>query len=85
MKKDEQLHKYRVVYASQCYSKTKLKCPVCLLDKIPRHCKIYKSPAALYWHIKTEHGEFVFKEFGTDDIICALNGVTRAIQWGMLL
>ena len=83
MKKNSPIHKHRVL-ASQCYCKAKLKCPVCRKHKISRHCKVFKSPAALWWHIKREHGNFAFKEFTTADVIDALNGVTRALQWGIL-
>ena len=60
-------------------------CPVCLLTKASKHCKIYKNTAALWWHIKQEHGEFVYSQFTTDDVLDVLNGLTKAIRWGIIL
>ena len=74
-----------VAHCSQCYDKTRLKCPVCLLIKNPRHCKIYKNIAALWWHLKQEHGEFVYSQFTTDDVCEVLNNLTKAIRWGIIL
>jgi len=80
----KRLHKHRVAFCSQCYDKIRLKCPVCLLTKNPRHCKIYKNTAALWWHLQQQHGEFVYLQFTTDDILDVLNGLTKAIQWGII-
>ena len=81
----KRVNKYRVVaHCSQCYIEIRLQCPCCLLEKIPRHCKIYKNTAALWWHLKQEHGKFVYSQFTTDDVLDVLNGLTKAIQWGII-
>ena len=79
------IHKDRVAYCSQNYDDIRLHCPVCLINKIPRHCKIHKNLASLWWHIKREHKGFVYSQFDYDDVLTVLNGVTRAIQWGIIL
>ena len=78
------LDKDRVVYCSQCYDKIRVQCPVCLLTKKPRHCKIFKNTAALWWHLKQDHGEFVYSQFSSDDVLDVLNNVTKAISWGII-
>ncbi len=81
----KRLHKHRPAHCSQCYVKIHLRCPVCLLTKIPRHCKIYKNTASLWWHLKQEHDEFIYAQFSSDDVLDVLNGLTKAIQWGIIL
>jgi len=78
------LHKDRVAYCSQNYTKTRLQCPVCLLTRIPRKCKIYKNLAGLWWHLKQDHKDFVFSQFSSDDVLDVLNNVTKAINWGII-
>jgi len=79
------LHKDRVAYCSQSYDDIRLQCPVCLLTKIPRHCKIFKNTAALWWHIRRDHREFVYSQFNSDDVCEVLNNLTKAIRWGIIL
>ncbi len=81
----KRLHKDRVAYCSQNYTEIRLQCPFCLLEQIPRHCKIYKNTAALWWHIRQQHNHFATSSFDMDSVLCALNGVTRAIQWGIIV
>ncbi|QMU53785.1 MAG: hypothetical protein GKS07_01975 [Nitrosopumilus sp.] len=85
MSNDKQLDKDRkAAYCSQCYDNIRLQCPACRLSKIPRHCKIYKNPASLWWHIKQEHDDFVYSEFSCDDVLVVLNNMTKAIKWGII-
>lgn len=79
----KRLHKHRVAYCSQCYDDIRIRCPVCLLTKVPRHCKIYKNTAALWWHLQ-EHGEFGYSQFTTDDVCVVLNSLVKAIHWGII-
>ena len=79
------LHKDRVAYCSQCYTDIRLQCPACLLTKIPRHCKIFKNPAALWWHLRRDHTDFVCSQFSSDDVCEVLNNLTKAIRWGIVL
>jgi len=81
----KRLHKDRAAYCSQCYNEIRLRCPVCLLEQIPRRCKIYKNTAALWWHIRQRHNHFATSSFDMDSVLYALNGVTRAIQWGIIV
>ncbi|MDH3735538.1 MAG: hypothetical protein OEQ94_00780 [Nitrosopumilus sp.] len=81
----KQLHKDRAAYCSQCYDNIRLRCPFCLLEKIPRHCKIYKNAAALWWHIRQQHNNSATSNFDMNAVLDALNGVTRAMQWGIIV
>ena len=83
MSKGKQLDK-DLALCSKCYIQLKLQCPICRLFKIKRHCKIFDNPSALHWHSKHEHNGFVSLKFSTDDEIKALNGITWALQHGML-
>jgi len=78
------LHKDRVAYCSQCYDRIRVQCPVCLLTKKPRHCKIFKNTAALWWHLRQEHADFVCSQFSSDDVLDVLNNMTKAIRWGII-
>jgi len=81
-----QMHKDRVAYCSQNYARIRLRCPFCLLEKkVSRHCKIYKNTAALWWHIKNHHNNLVTSNFDMDSVLYALNGVSQAIKWGILV
>jgi len=55
------------------------------LEKIPRHCKIYKNAAALWWHIRQQHNNSATSNFDMNAVLDALNGVTRAMQWGIIV
>jgi len=79
------IQKDRVAYCSQNYTEIRLQCPFCLLEQIPRRCKIYKNTAALWWHIRQQHDHFATSSFDMDSVLYALNGVTRAIQWGIIV
>ena len=79
------LQKDRAAYCSQCYDSIRLRCPICLLTKIPRHCKIYKNTAALWWHIRQDHDNFACSQFDTDEVRQVLNAITTAMQWGILV
>ena len=79
------LHKDRVpVYCSQCHDEIRVQCPVCRLTKIPRHCKVFKNIAALWWHLKQDHGKFAYSQFNSDDVCKVLNNLTKAIRWGII-
>jgi len=80
----KRLHKDRVAYCSQCYDDIRLRCPVCLLTSIPRHCKIYKNLASLWWHLKQEHSDFFYSQFSSDDVLDVLNNMSKAIKWGII-
>ncbi len=69
---------------SHCYLSIRLKCPVCGLNKIPRHCKIYKSPSSLWWHIQQEHGDFNNRKFSKPQVLEVLNKIVVALEWGMI-
>ena len=81
MSYDETIDKDRA-YASQCYIKVRWYCPVCVLQKkIKKHCKIHKTPASWWWHIKNEHGKFVNRKFGYDDLRVVSNYLINALEW----
>jgi len=80
----KRLQKHRAAYCSQNYTEIRLRCPVCLLIKKPRHCKIYKNTAALWWHLRQEHGEFVYSQFTSEDVLDVLNNMSKAIKWGII-
>ena len=85
MTNQRQIDKDReIAYCSQCYDPIRLQCPFCLLEKISRHCKVYKNTAALWWHIKQIHNDSVTSGFDMNTVLGALNGISRATQWGML-
>ncbi len=85
MSNDIQIDKDRA-YASQCYLKVRWYCPVCVLQKkIKKHCKIHKTPASWWWHIKNEHGKFVNRKFGYDDLRVISNYLVNALEWGIFL
>ena len=42
-------------------------------NKISRHCKIYKTPASLHYHLKQEHSEFVSVDLNYDDVVEEMN------------
>jgi len=78
---DDSLDKDRA-YASQCYVKVRWYCPVCVLQKkIKKHCKIHKTPASWWWHIKNEHGKFVNRKFSFDDLRIVSNYLVKALEW----
>jgi len=78
---DSEVDKDRV-YASQCHVKVRWYCPVCVLQKkIKKHCKIHKTPASWWWHIKNEHGKFVNRKFGYDDLRVVSNYLVNALEW----
>ncbi len=86
MNYNKQVDKDRVVaHCSQCYDKIRLKCPVCLIEKNTRFCKIYKNTSSLWWHIKHEHNDFVTSDFDIDELCHTLNEITRAIKWGIIV
>ena len=84
MSKQDSLLKSQVALCSKCYTEIRLKCPVCLLDNIPRHCKIYKNPSSLWYHITQNHGKFERLEFSSNEVMQALNGLSLAVKWGVL-
>ena len=84
MSKTKVVNKHRKAYCSQNYDFIKLKCPICLLDTIPRNCRIYKNLAGLWWHIKQNHDGFVCSEYDVNDILDVLNSLDRAIKWGIV-
>ena len=86
MSYQSQLDKDRVTaYCSQCYKKIRLQCPECVnTKKIKRQCRIYKTPASLWWHIKVDHGYFANSQFNTNDVCKVLNNIVKAITWGMI-
>jgi len=82
----KRLHKdRRVAYCSQCYNNIRLQCPVCLLTKVPRHCKIHKNIASLWWHLKQDHGDFVYSQFNSDELCDVLNNLVKAIRLGIIV
>jgi len=83
MSKKKKLQK-PLSYCSKCYHPCKLHCPVCRLSKIKRHCKTYDNPSSLHWHLRHDHAKFVNSDYNYDDLIQALNGVSKALRWGML-
>jgi len=81
----KRIHKDRLIaHCSQCYDRIRVRCPVCLLTKKPRHCKIFKNTAALWWHIRRDHREFVYSQFTSEDVCEVLNNLTKAIRWGII-
>ena len=74
------------LYFTQNNKPIRLRCPECIrTTKSPRHCKIFKNPAALWWHLRQDHGKFVYSQFSSDDICEVLNNLTKAIRWGIVL
>ncbi|MHA7734253.1 hypothetical protein [Nitrosopumilus sp. S6] len=72
-------------YASQCFTRVRWYCPVCVVQKkIKKHCKIHKSPASWWWHIKHDHGSFVNRKFSFDDLRIVSNHMTKALEWGII-
>jgi len=84
MSNGKQLDKDRGSSCSQCHISCRWYCPVCRLSKVQRQCKVYKTPAALWWHLRCDHPEFSYLEFNSDDVYEALNGITKALQWGII-
>lgn len=81
-----QLDKDRqIAYCSQYYDPIRLQCPFCLLEKIPRHCKVYKNTAALWWHIKQYHNDSVTSGFDMYAVLDALNGIALAMKWSIVV
>ena len=81
MSNDDTLDKDRA-YESQCNIRVRWYCPVCVLQKkIKKHCKIHKTPASWWWHIKNEHGKFVNRKFGYDDLRVLSNYLVNALEW----
>jgi len=84
MSNDHSIDKDRASY-TQNHKKSRLRCPECIrIKKILRHCKIYKSLAQLWWHFKQEHNEVSNLLFCTQDIKDVLNGLSKAMDWGIL-
>jgi len=83
MSKSKQLDK-PIAHCSRCRISCRLRCPICGLDITPRQNKIKKNPSKLWWHIANLHPNFVCSKFTSDDLCVALNGVSKALELGML-
>ena len=63
----------------------RVKCPECLrVTKNPRQTPVFKKLPALWWHFKRDHGEVSNLFFTTKDVKDALNGLSKAIDLGIL-
>ena len=72
-------------YASQCNIRVRWYCSVCVLQtKLKKHCKIYKTPASWWWHIKHDHGKFVNRKFSFDDLRVVSNNLVKALEWEII-
>ena len=84
MSNDNPIDKDRALY-TQNHKKSRFRCPECVrIKKVLRQCKIYKNLSSLWNHFKLEHGEVSNLIFCTRDIKEALNGLSKAIEWGIL-
>ena len=84
MSLDNPIDKDRALY-TQNHKKSRFRCPECVrIKKVLRQCKIYKNLSSLWIHYKLEHGEISNLIFCTRDIKEALNGLSKAIEWGIL-
>ena len=83
LSKSKQLDK-DLDYCSKCYILCDLKCPICLKQKIKRHCKKYHNPPSLHRHLRNTHPEYVDSEFCTNDAVKELNGTSWALEHEML-
>ena len=78
------IHKDRLSF-TQNNKKIRLRCPECVRTKKQLcHCKIYKNLPALWWHLKRDHGNISNLDFNTGEIIDVLNGLDKAIHWGII-
>ena len=69
---------------SHNYTKIRIKCPECVrLNKVTRHCKVYKSLSGLWWHFKLEHGDVYNLDFDTNEFVEILRKVSKAVKLGM--
>ncbi len=78
------LNKKEKIHCARCTKKVRLRCPICLLDTIPRNCKVRKSPSSLHAHLQREHRDFENYYFSVRDIIDSLNGIAFALETGMM-
>ena len=84
MSKIKHVDKHRPSICSQSHISCRWYCPVCRLTKVPRQCKVYKTPAALWRHLRLDHGEFAYVQFNSDDVYETLNVFTKGLKWGMI-
>jgi len=84
MKYNDKLKKDRL-YFTQNYQNIRVRCPECVrTKKVLRHCKVFKNLAALWCHIRRDHGDIVNIVFTNKDLIQVLNSLDRAIKWGIM-
>ncbi len=73
------------LFFTQNNSPIRVKCPECLrVIKNPRQAPIFKKLPALWWHFKRDHGEVSNLLFTTKDVKDALNGLSKALDLGIL-
>lgn len=73
------------LFFTQNNSPIRVKCPECLrVIKNPRQTPIFKKLPALWWHFKRDHGEVSNLFFTTKDVKDALNGLSKALDLGIL-
>jgi len=73
-----------IAHCSKSYLPCRLRCPICGLYTTPRQNKIKKNPSQLWWHIANRHPNFICSKFSADELCVALNGVSKALELGML-
>jgi len=84
MSYDDEIDKDRL-YFTQNNKPIRLRCPECVrTKKVLRHCKVFKNLAALWYHIRREHGDISNLWFTTNDLIQVLNSLDRAIKWSII-
>ncbi len=84
MSYEDPLDKDRLFF-TQNNSLIRVKCPECLrVIKNPRQTPVFKKLPALWWHFKRDHGEVSNLLFTTKDIQEVLNGLSKAIDLGIL-
>ena len=73
------------LYFTQNFHTIRLRRPECVrTKKLLRHCKVYKNLAALWVHIKQEHGAISNLDFNSKELVVVLNAVDKAIKWSIL-
>jgi len=65
------------------FTKIRLQCSICLQDRVPRNCKIWKNTASLWRHVKRDHvGSSLPSEI--EEIKKSLRHISKAVKQGMI-
>jgi len=83
MSNGQLIDKNHRLHFTQNYTLIMIRCPICVKEKIARHCKIFKNLPSLWIRIKKEFSTSSHY-FKLEEIIELLENIDKALKWEII-